>query len=71
MRPERAYGPLHRDLEMAHNAVRRLARATAFTEADLAEMRTIAGEARELLRRWTITAVETSDYVTSYLRPDQ
>jgi hypothetical protein len=52
-RPEREYSALHWDLERARNAVRRLARASAFTDGDWAEMRIIAGEANALLRHWT------------------
>ena len=56
----RPYSALARDLEMARNAVRRLARAaTSFSpDDDLAELRTIATEADALLQEeWTI-AVE-------------
>jgi hypothetical protein len=53
----RPYTALSWDLEMARNAVRRLARATSFSPDDLAELRTIASEARDLLQGWT-SAVE-------------
>ena len=60
-RPTRQWTPLVTDLGIARTAVRRLARATKFTDEDLAELRTIAGEAGELLRRWTI-AVEAHEH---------
>jgi hypothetical protein len=62
-RPEREYSALHWD-ERARNAVRRLARASAFTDGDWAEMRTITGGANALLRHWTI-AVEAGQYERS------
>ena len=61
-RRSRPYAPLSRDLEMARNAVRRLARATTFSPDDLAEVRTIATEATSLLQEWTI-AVEAEQHV--------
>lgn len=54
-RSRRPYSALSRDLEMARNAVRRLARATAFSPDDLAELRTIATEAGTLLQAWDIS----------------
>jgi hypothetical protein len=57
-RHARQHGPLSRDLEMACNAVRRLARATAFHTDDLVGLRTVATEAADLLAMWMI-AVET------------
>jgi hypothetical protein len=54
-RPSRQWTPLITDLGTARTAVRRLARATKFTDEDLAELRTIAGEAGDLVRRWTIS----------------
>jgi hypothetical protein len=60
-RPIRQWTPLVTDLGIARTAVRRLARATKFTDEDQAELRTIAGEARDLLRRWTI-AVEAHEH---------
>ena len=60
-RSGRPYSPLSRDLGMARNALRRLARATAFSPDDLAEMRTIASAAGDLLREWTI-AVEAAQH---------
>jgi hypothetical protein len=59
-RASRQWTPLITDLGTARTAVRRLARATKFTNEDLAELRLIAGEADELLRRWTI-AVEAHE----------
>jgi hypothetical protein len=50
-----------------HAAVRRLARASRFTDGDLAEMRIIAGEASTLLRGWT-TAVEAHEQERSRRR---
>jgi hypothetical protein len=50
---------LRRDLKVARNAVRRVVRAEAFSDADLAELRIIASEAGDLLRRWT-NAVEAT-----------
>jgi hypothetical protein len=55
------YSALSRDLKMARNAVRRLARATAFSPDDLAELRTIATEAAALWGEWT-TAVEAKQH---------
>ena len=49
------------DLGIARTAVRRLARATKFTDEDLAELRIIATEAGELLRHWTV-AVEANQH---------
>ena len=46
---------------MARNAVRRLARATAFTSHDHTELRTIASEARDLVQRWA-SAVEAEQH---------
>jgi hypothetical protein len=50
---------LTRDLVMARNAVRRLAHASAFSDHNLTELRTIASEACDLLCRWT-TPVESA-----------
>ena len=50
----RQWTPLVTDLGIARTAVRRLARAPKFMDEDLAELRTIAGEAGELLRRWAV-----------------
>jgi hypothetical protein len=50
--------------DLGSTAVRRLARATKFTDEDLAELQTIAGEAGDLLRRWTI-AVEANTHERS------
>ena len=58
--PERHLGPLARDFVMARNAVRRLARATAFSPDD-AELRTIATEAGDLLQERTL-AVEAEQH---------
>jgi hypothetical protein len=60
-RPGRPVGPLSRDLIMARNAVRRLARATAFSPDDLAELRTIAKWAADLLAEWSL-AVEAEQH---------
>jgi hypothetical protein len=60
-RPSRQWTPLIADLGIARTAVRRLARATKFTDEDLAELRIIATEAGDLLRHWTI-AVEANQH---------
>jgi hypothetical protein len=60
-RSGRPYTALSRDLEMARNAVRRLARATAYSPDDLAELRTIATEAAALWGKWT-TVVEAKPH---------
>ena len=65
-RSGRPYTPLSRDLEMARNAVRRLARAPAFSPDDLPELRTIATEAAALWGKWT-TALEAKQHAR--LRP--
>ena len=60
-RPTRQWTLLVTDLGIARTAVRRLARATKFTDEDLAELRIIATEAGELLRHWTV-AVEANQH---------
>jgi predicted transcriptional regulator len=47
--------PLHHELTMAKNAVRRLARANAFNERDIPVLCTIAEEAAALLQAWEET----------------
>jgi hypothetical protein len=44
--------PLHRDIAMARNAIRRLARAETIYASDLGEIETIRREAIDLWRRW-------------------
>ena len=58
-RSGRPYTPLSRDLEMARNAVRRLARVTSFSSHDFDELRTITTEAAALLQTW-MSAVEAA-----------
>jgi predicted DNA-binding transcriptional regulator YafY len=69
-RPGRPSGPLAADLIMARNAVRRLARASAFSPDDLAELRTIAKEAADLLVEWTV-AVEADQQARMIRRPQR
>jgi hypothetical protein len=67
-RSGRPYTALSRDLEMARNAVRRLARATSFSPDDLADLQTIATEAAALWGEWT-TAVEAKRHARPRAMP--
>jgi len=67
-RDGRPHTALSRDLGMARHAVRRLARATAFSPDDLAELRTIASEAGELLQEWTVS-VEAEEHARLRIGP--
>lgn len=70
-RSTRRFDRVALDLEMARNAVRRVARATRFNEADLSDIRTIAEEAAALLGAWeeTVRLYEAEALATNAKAP--
>lgn len=54
-----AKSPLHRDIAMARNAIRRLARSELVYASELGEIETIRREALDLWRRWRVAIDES------------